>query len=58
MKTVKKKDTLLATFYKIIGQYNLQTVDRTENKMQTGWYKMQTGDKMQTGINMDTYRAA
>ena len=30
----------------------LLTADRAENKMQTKRYKMQTGDKMQTGINM------
>ena len=27
----------------------LRTADRTENKMHTERYKMQTGDKMQTG---------
>ena len=38
--------------YHETGQYNLRTADRTEKKMQTERYKMQTRDKMQTGINM------
>ena len=33
----------------------LRTADRTENKMQTEQYKMQTGDKMQTGCELGIF---
>ena len=42
-----------AVILNLVGiKCRLQTAGRTENKMQTKRYKMQSGDKMQTGINM------